>query len=74
MPKKIYIPEDATSSAITVTWTKSAQRIRFGGWYSGYTDLKGGSMSLRGFFDKLGITEADCAKAFERPMRFKEVE
>ena len=71
MPKRIYIPEDATISAIVITWTKTALRLRFGGWYSGYTDLKGGSMLLREFFDNLGITEADCAKAWKKPKDVK---
>lgn len=67
MPKRIYIPEDATSSGIDITWTKTAQRLRFSGWYGGYTGLKCGSMLLREFFDKLGITETDCAKAWKKP-------
>lgn len=65
MPKRINIPEDATSSGIDITWTKTVQRLRFGGWYGGYTDMKGESMLLREFFDKLEITEADCAKVWK---------
>ena len=61
MPKRINIPEDATSSGIDITWTNTAQRLDIGGWYDSFFGIESGSMLLREFFDKLGITEADCA-------------
>lgn len=64
MPKRIYLPVDADRSGIDVTWTPSAQRIDIGGWYDSCVGLEGGSMTLREFFEKLGITERDCKKAF----------
>lgn len=67
MPKRIYIPQDASHSGIDVTWTKSAQRIDIGGWYDSCVGLSGGSLTLREFFDSLGITEKDCAKAWKKP-------
>ena len=67
MPKRIYIPQDASHSGIDITWTKSAQRIDIGGWYDSCVGLSGGSLMLREFFDQLGITEKDCAKAWKKP-------
>jgi hypothetical protein len=67
MPKRIYIPQDAQHSGIDVTWTKSAQRIDIGGWYDSCVGLQGGALTLREFFDSLGITEKDCAKAWKKP-------
>jgi hypothetical protein len=66
MPKRIYLPEDAKHSGIDITWTPSAQRLDFGGWYDSFVGLTGGSMTLREFFDKLGITEDHCRRAFRR--------
>ena len=65
MPKTMYVPKDATSSGIDITWTKSASRIDIGGWYHGYTGIRGESMTLREFFDRLGITEKECKKAWK---------
>lgn len=65
MPKKFYIPADAVRSGIDVKWTKSAQRLSIGGWYDTCVGLEGEAMTLREFFDRLGITERDCKKAFE---------
>ncbi len=67
MPKRIYLPADANRSGIDVTWTKSAQRLDIGGWYDSHVGLEGDSMTLRQFFDQLGITEQDCKKAFTAP-------
>ena len=66
MPKNFYLPPNCNSSGIEVRWTKSAQRIDISGWYNSFVGLEGGSLSLKEFFDKLGITEQDCKKAFAR--------
>ena len=65
MPKRIYIPADAKHEGIDVTWTPTAQRLDFGGWFDGCVGLGGESMTLREFFDRLGITEAQCRKAWQ---------
>lgn len=67
MPKKIYLPPDATDSGVEITWTPSGQRLDVSGWYEHCAGLEGGSMSLRDFFDALDITEKDCAKAWGTP-------
>ena len=65
MPTRITIPEDANREGIDITWTPSAQRISIGGWYDTCVGIcQTERMSLRQFFDKLGITERDCKKAF----------
>jgi hypothetical protein len=66
MPKRIYIPKDAKHSGVDVTWTRSAQRLDIGGWYDSFVGIQGDSMTLREFFDALGITEKDCAKAWKQ--------
>ena len=66
MPKTMYVPEDAKHAGIDITWTPSASRIDIGGWYDDSTGIRGNSMSLREFFDKLGITEKDCKKAWKQ--------
>jgi len=64
MPTKMQFARN--SSGIDVTWTKSAQRLDFSGWYDSCVGIEGDSMSLREFFDTLGITEKDCKKAWAR--------
>lgn len=66
MPKTIYLPEDAQYSGIDITWTKTSQCISISGWYDGCVGISGETMTLREFFDKLGITEKDCQKAFKK--------
>ena len=65
MPKTIYLPPDCEGSGISVTWTPSVQRISISGWYDQVVGIEGGHMTLRQFMDKLGITNADCAKAWK---------
>ncbi len=64
-PKKIYLPEDAVHSGIDVTFVKSSQSLRIGDWYDGMVGISGGEISLKDFFQKLGITEKCCQKAFK---------
>ena len=64
MPKTIYLPEDAKRSGIDIRWTPSSMRLDIGGWYDSMVGISGESMSLREFFDRLGITERDCKRAF----------
>lgn len=65
MPKTIYIPKDAKSDGVDITWTPSAQRLDIGGWYDSFVGIGHESMTLREFFERLGITEKDCQKAFK---------
>jgi len=66
MPRKLYLPlnTDLKNSGIDVTWTPSAQRLDFGGWYDSMVGIDGGSFSLHEFFIALGITEKDCHRAW----------
>ena len=63
-PRKIYLPEDARYSGIDITYIKSTNTLRIGGWYDGMVGISGGEMHLADFFSKLGITEKDCKQAF----------
>lgn len=65
MPKTIYLPKDARHEGIDITYTKSTQRLYIGGWFDSMVGISGGSMTLREFFDSLGITEKDIKKAFK---------
>jgi hypothetical protein len=62
--KKIYLPPNATRSGIDIRWTPSAQRLDIGGWFDTFVGIEGDSMTLREFFDRLGISEKDCRKAW----------
>jgi hypothetical protein len=64
MPKTIYLPRDANHEGIDVTWTPTAQRLDIGGWYDSCVGLPGESLTLREFFDALGITEKQCQRAW----------
>lgn len=71
MPKKLWMPREATQvgggrEGLDVTWTPTSQRLDFGGWYDSCVGIPGDSMTLREFFDALGITEKDCAKAWKQ--------
>ena len=66
MPKTLYTGSK-DNSGVDITWTPTAQRIDIGGWYDGgWAGIQGESMTLHEFFDRLGITEKDCQKAFGR--------
>jgi len=65
MPKRIDITDDYGHDGIDITWTPSAQRLDIGGWYDNFVGIESRSFTLREFFDELGITEKDCAKAFK---------
>ena len=70
MPTTLWLPREATApqsghSGIAITWTKTARRIDISGWYDSYVGIHGDAMSLREFFDALGITEKDCKRAWK---------
>jgi hypothetical protein len=66
MPKLLHLAGECHHSGIDITWTPSAQRLDVGGWYDSFVGLETHSLTLRQFFDELGITEKDCAKAFKQ--------
>lgn len=66
MPKRLYISNELGRSGIDITWTPSAQRLDIGAWYDSCVGIEGDSMTLSQFFEELGISEKDCAKAFRQ--------
>ena len=64
-PKTIYFPEDAKNDGIDIAYIKSKNQLRIGGWFDGCVGIGGGNISLKEFFEKLGITEKQCVKAFK---------
>lgn len=72
MPTTIYLPDQhpdsqtyfAQRSGVSVTWTRSAKRLDISGWYDGCVGIENTGLSLREFFDRLGITEKDCQQAW----------
>ena len=67
MPKYLILPcNTAKSEGIEITWTPSAQRLDFSGWYDSIVGIEGASMFLFEFFERLGIKKRDCIKAFEK--------
>jgi hypothetical protein len=69
MPKTIHIPENTSYDGVKITWTPTAQRLDICGWYDQIVGIENRSMNLSEFFEKLGITEKDCAKAFRKMKR-----
>ena len=70
MPKMLWMPRDASRpqsahEGLDVTWTKTTQRLRFGVWYDSFVGIDGDSMTLREFFDALGITRKDTDRAWK---------
>ena len=68
MPKVLTLPRNKKydpSDGIEITWTPSANRLDINGWYDHFVHIEGESMSLGAFFLMLGITEADCSRAFK---------
>lgn len=62
--KKIFFPEDARYSGIDITYVKSSNTLRIGGWYDSMVGISGGEITLADFFSKLEITEKACKQAF----------
>ena len=68
MPKKIYLPKNPkgySNSGIGVEYVKTTQWISISGWFDSMIGIEGEGMPLRELFDRLGITEKDCARAFK---------
>ncbi len=66
MPKTIYFPDSAMdSSGIDITYYKIKRELYIGGWYDSCVGIQGTRLTLRQLFDRLGITEKDCRKAFK---------
>lgn len=69
MPKTAYFSMDSDREGIDIKWTPSTQRLLIGGWYDGMVGIQGTELTLKEFFDKLGITEEQCRKAFRGKQR-----
>lgn len=67
MPSNILLSSSKTEGVV-VSYTKYTQRLSFSGYYNTYVYIEGESLTLREFFDKLHITEKDCAKAWNDPV------
>ncbi len=58
-PKKIVIPENATSEGVTIEYIKRRDVIIISGWYDHIVGIESTEISMRDFADRLGI---DLAK------------
>jgi hypothetical protein len=72
MPKTVHFPPDEPNdlgfrpnAAIEVTWTPTRNRLELSGYYDGFVHIYGASMTLREFFDALGIDKRTCDLAFK---------
>ena len=61
----VYFPSNATNSGVDITYSKTRQKLCVSGWYDSCVGIEPTTLSLREFFDVLGITEKDCRKAWE---------
>lgn len=68
MPKTIYLPKDDGSyrnSGIDITWTKTSGVLDIGGYYDTSVGIQSTRLTLKEFFDLMGITEKDIRKALK---------
>lgn len=65
MAKPKEITSGDGSSGVSVTYIKSRGQIWVNGWYDTFGGIQGIDMPLSEFFKQLGITEADCKKAYK---------
>lgn len=64
MPKRIeFTDAEFPRSGVQVTYTPTANRLDFFGWYDTHVGIEGGSLTLGEFFQRLGIGEKDCRRA-----------
>lgn len=64
--KTAYFPPDGGDNAgIDVTFTRSRQVIRLGGWYDGMVGIEGEALALADFFERVGIRPADLKRAIK---------
>lgn len=66
MPKTFYISPEHSNSGISVEYIKTKRDIYISGWYDDFVGIEGERMGLDEFFNRLGITEKDCAAAFRK--------
>jgi hypothetical protein len=72
MPTTVNFPPDKPNdlgfrptAAIEITWTPTRNRLDINGYYDGCVHIHGASMTLREFFDALGIDKRICDLAFK---------
>ena len=70
--KEVYFcPDYSDRQGISVSFTKSTQRLSISGWYDSTVGIEGAQMTLREFFDRVGINEKDCKWAFTTKLEAK---
>ena len=66
MNRKIYLHEEYSDRAgIDIAYSVRRKSLSIGGWYDSCVGIGNYELSLSDFFLRLGITEADCIKAFK---------
>lgn len=54
-----------SSSGVDITFTRSRGMIRVGGWYDHMVGITPVDISLKEFFERIGITKKDCDRVFK---------
>ena len=62
---RMYLPHEAASAGINITWRRNKQCLEIGGWYDNVVGIAPINLTLREFFELAGITEKDCQKAWQ---------
>lgn len=52
-------------AGIDIQFNKKQSTIYISGWYDSCVGIEGEELSLKEFFEKCGITQKDCEKAFK---------
>jgi len=65
-PKILYFtPSYSDRSGMDISYDKSTQTLRIGGWYDGCAGIESSEISLTKFLKGFGITIKDCEKALK---------
>jgi hypothetical protein len=67
--KTEYFGSEHGRSGVDITFTKSNGNLNIGGWYDGCVGIKSTNITIAEFFKRVGITEDDCKKAFNKGKR-----
>ena len=62
--KRIDITDEYKNSGVDITYVKSRGVLEIGGWYDGFVGIESHTLTLREFFDQLGIDQKAIQKAF----------
>lgn len=61
----LFHPKWSAASGVDIIFDPSTLVISVGGWYDSCVSIEATNLSLKEFFEKLGIESGDCEKIFK---------